>query len=84
MRSSNNVVTIKDMADLGHRIQEARKAAGLTQLKLAKEVGVAQRSVSNWEQAKREPGVFGLRAIARRLGKSMDQLIGLDLTAQEG
>lgn len=55
----------------GERLKEAREAAGVSQMKLAAEIGVARSNISSWES-----GAFGLPAadvlvrIAKRFGRS--------------
>lgn len=43
-------------AVIGEAIREARRHAGISQLRLAAAVGVSQMAVRLWEQAKRTPG----------------------------
>ena len=38
-----------------NRIAQLRKEHGYSQAQLAKLIGVAQNTISNWEQKKREP-----------------------------
>lgn len=41
--------------NLGERLKQARKAAGLTQRQLAEKIGVSNTSVSNWEKGISSP-----------------------------
>lgn len=63
----------------GHRIVEARSAAGLGQAELAERLGVTARTLSRWENDHREPKRSALRAIAEVTGARLEWL----LTGQE-
>ena len=43
------VVTMREQQTLGRRIQEARKAAGLSQESLGERLGVSRQAVSKWD-----------------------------------
>jgi transcriptional regulator with XRE-family HTH domain len=49
-------------------LREARTEAGLTQVELARRVGVKQPMIAAYETGAREPSVAQLRRIARALG----------------
>lgn len=55
-------------------IKELRAAAGLTQLELARKVGVTPSSVYNWERGKTEPTATNLRDLAIALGVTMEEI----------
>lgn len=59
-----------------NRIAEMRKIRGLSQAKLAKLLGVAQNTVSNWENGSREPDNETLKKLAFHLGCTVDYLLG--------
>lgn len=61
--------------EIGRRIHDARRGAGLTQGELAAELGKNQANVSQWESGKRVPGFEDLFAIARRLGVELSDLL---------
>lgn len=63
---------------LAERIRALRQAAGLTQVSLAKELGVTKQSVSNWENDNIQPSIDMLVRLARLFGVSTDYLLGLD------
>lgn len=50
--------------NLGERIRQARKEAGLTQKQLAEKIGVAAITIRQYESSKREPRYETLRSIA--------------------
>lgn len=49
---------------LGRRVQEARKAAGLTRAELAKHAQSTEAAVRLWESGQREPRLKYLKRIA--------------------
>ena len=50
---------------MGQRIQELRKAAGLTQEQLAQRIGVSMAAVRNYENGLREPNSKAMAALER-------------------
>jgi transcriptional regulator with XRE-family HTH domain len=58
-----------------HNLKRLREAAGLTQAAFADKMKASLRTVQNWEQGHREPGLDMLRPIARTLGVSVDELL---------
>ena len=61
---------------MGNRIREARKNAKLTQAELAKQIGVTQGAVTQWEIGRSAPKLQTMLALARALNVSVDYLIG--------
>ena len=59
---------------LGENIQLYRKRAGLTQVELARRIGVTYQAVSKWETGKSVPDVFLLPTLARIFRCSIDEL----------
>lgn len=62
--------------DVGQRIKEARKRAGLTQKGLATQIGVATGTIQQYELGKRQPRLEQLSKIARALGTTLYELVG--------
>lgn len=60
---------------MGEKLRSARKAAGMTQVQLADALGCHQKDIARWEAAAVEPGVMTVKAMARILGCSMDDLV---------
>ncbi len=58
------------------KIKELRKEKGITQLKLAMELHMAQNTVSRYESGEREPGIAELVRLADYFGVSIDYLVG--------
>ena len=56
------------------RLKEARKARGVSQVTLAKRMGVDQPTVSKWERGARYPHPHTIAAIARALKCKQSEL----------
>lgn len=52
----------------GSRLKELRLAAGLTQTKLAEQIGVSRDAIARWESNNREPNWTSVVALAKALG----------------
>lgn len=63
---------------LSQRIREARLANHMSQVELAKKLGVSKQSLSNWENDNIQPSVEMLTRMAVNLNVSADFLLGLD------
>ncbi len=63
---------------LSKRIRELRQARNLTQVDLAKELGVTKQSVSNWENDNIQPSIEMLIKTADFFGVSTDYLLGIE------
>lgn len=61
--------------NIGDRIKEARKTAGLTQTQLAEKIGVATITIRQYELGKRQPRIEQLRKIASALGLYISDLV---------
>ena len=59
-------------------LKAARIAANKTQKDVADAIGVAKSTYSQYETGKREPGIIGIKKIAKYLDVSPDALIGSD------
>lgn len=59
------------------RLYEARLARGLTQVQLAEKIGSTQRAISYYESTTGLPPVSVLVDLAKALGVSTDDLLGL-------
>ncbi len=62
---------------LGSRIAELRKKIPLTQEELAERLGVTAQAVSKWENDASCPDIMLLPQIAKILGTSIDELMGV-------
>ena len=63
---------------LGTRIQAQRSASGWSQVELAKRLGVAKQTVSNWENENIQPSIEMLVRLAKLFNVTTDYLLGLD------
>jgi transcriptional regulator with XRE-family HTH domain len=62
--------------DFGLRLADARKAAGLTQIRLAEQLGVSQQMIDYYERRARNPSADFVRRAAAMLNVSADVLLG--------
>lgn len=60
---------------LGSMIQTLRKQRGMTQLDLARTMGVTDKAVSKWERDLSMPDVGSLPKLAETLGVTVDELL---------
>ncbi|GLW02535.1 helix-turn-helix domain-containing protein [Streptomyces lavendulae] len=58
----------------GQRIRAVRRSADLTQDFVAAELGVSPSAVANWEKGTTAPDPWKLPALARTLGRDLDEL----------
>lgn len=63
------------LKELGQRIADLRKDAGLTQAQLAKKVGVSQQIIASYENGKRNFPVARLLELADVLGAPAEELL---------
>ena len=63
---------------LSQRIHELRTAKNISQVELAKALGVTKQSVSNWENDNIQPSIEILIKLARFFGVTTDYLLALD------
>ena len=63
---------------IGERIKELRQEKGVSQLTLAKAVGVDKRAIIFWEQQVIEPKASYIVGLAKYFNVSTDYLLGLD------
>lgn len=59
----------------GTTITKLRKEKGMTQLDLARKMGVTDKAVSKWERDLSFPDVFSLPKLAEELGVTVDELL---------
>lgn len=62
---------------LSQRLKELRKSENMSQIALAKLIGVAQSNVSDWENDVSRPEYENLIKIAKIFDVSTDYLLGL-------
>lgn len=67
---------------LGQRIMEHRIGSGWSQVEMAKRLGVAKQTVSNWENENVQPSIDMLVSLAKLFHVTTDYLLGLDDNTQ--
>ena len=68
----------------GERLAKFRQTAGFSQRDLAAEIGISQRMIAYYEKETQHPPTQLLPVLAKALGLSADQLIGLEKVKDEG
>ena len=59
------------------RLKELRVAHELSQMQLARAVGISQSAIAKWELGKAEPTASAIIALARFFGETTDYLLGI-------
>ncbi|MGW5429934.1 helix-turn-helix domain-containing protein [Streptomyces sp. NPDC004059] len=62
-------------AEIGLRIRDTRRAAGLSQLQLGERIGRDHKTISRWENALRAPDLTDLLLIADTLDVPLADLV---------
>ena len=70
---------MREQQTLGRRIQEARKAAGLSQESLGERLGVSRQAVSKWELGDAVPDTDKLVPLVRSAPKFVGAYCGCPL-----
>ena len=76
MKKTDNSL-VKEPPDFGRRMADARRRVGLTQVELAKMLGVNQQAITAWERQNVALRAEQLRSLAEALNTSSDYLIGI-------
>ena len=63
---------------LNHQIRTLRLVRGMSQVELARRLGVTKQSVSNWENDNIQPSIEMLKKLANIFSVSTDYLLGLE------
>ena len=63
------------------KLQELRKARGLTQEELAEALYVSRAAVSKWESGRGYPGIDSLKAISKYFSITIDELLSAALNS---
>ena len=74
---------MQEQNTLGRRIQEGRKAAGLSQESLGERLGVSRQAVSKWEGDTTVPELETLNVMSRIFGITVGALLGVEPLAAE-
>jgi len=70
-------LSVNEPPDFGKRMAEVRRRIGLTQVELAKILGVNQQAITAWERQNVALRAEQLRSLAEALNTSSDYLIGI-------
>lgn len=62
--------------EFSERLKDLRKQAGLTQVDVAKKLGISQPAYASWERGAKKPTQDNLVKIAQILNVSVDYLVG--------
>ena len=73
----------RTLKGFGKRLVDIRQGLGLTQAELGEAVGVSKRVIAYYEQDDAQPPGAMLVDLARALGVSTDQLLGLKLPKEK-
>ncbi len=68
---------LDNLTDFGARLAALRKAAGYTQVELAKEIDVSQRVIAYYEGETQHPPANLLPRLAKALNVTTDELLGI-------
>lgn len=66
--------------EMGKRLQQLRRKAGLSQSQLARAADVPIGSLRNWEHGRRTPLLDAAARLAQALSVSLDELAGMRRT----
>ena len=66
------------MEMIAKNIYELRKEKGISQQRLAKEIGVTQKAIDFWEKGINEPKASYVCALCKYFNVSADELLGID------
>jgi transcriptional regulator with XRE-family HTH domain len=67
----------KNFTEHGKRLAELRKAAGLSQMEVAKELGIPQRTISFYEREARQVPQHLVKPLAELFGVAPEIILGL-------
>lgn len=66
------------MNKFAERLKELREEKGLSELQLAKVLGISSTTINRWERGLRIPNLDSLVLLSRFFGVSIDYLCGLE------
>ena len=61
--------------EIGKKLKNARREAGLTQEKAAEKIDVSRQTISNWENEKSYPDIISVIALSDLYSVSLDELL---------
>ncbi|MBQ7340099.1 MAG: helix-turn-helix transcriptional regulator [Clostridia bacterium] len=60
------------------RLKELRLSKNLSQMQLAKKLGLSQSAIAKWELGKTEPTASAIIVLARFFNETTDYILGLE------
>ncbi len=66
------------MMKFSERLKDLRIEKGITQQAVAKETGLSQNAIAQWENAKRVPNANAIILLAKFFNVTADYLLGMD------
>ncbi len=75
---------LKDQETFGERLTRFRNKAGYSQRDLARETGISQRMIAYYEKQTQYPPTHLLPILAKALGTSADELLGIEKEKSNG
>lgn len=61
--------------DIGKKLAEYRRQAGMTQREAADQIHVSRQCLGNWEAGRREPRIEDVVQLCRLYGVGLDQIM---------
>lgn len=77
-------VQINEKAPIGEHLAKLRNKTGYSQRDLARETGISHRMIAYYEKQAQYPPTHVLPLLAKALGVSVDQLLGLEPIKTDG
>lgn len=77
-------IIMKEQSKVGKRLAEARRKAGVTQVQLAKHLGVSQQLITFWEREANAPRIEMIPKITEYIHVSADELLGIQIDSKKG
>jgi transcriptional regulator with XRE-family HTH domain len=77
-------VQIDEKDSIGQRIATLRNKSGYSQRDLARETGISHRMIAYYEKQAQYPPTHVLPPLAKALGVSVDQLLGIEQVKTDG
>ena len=69
--------------NMAEKIKKCRKQSGLTQIELAKKIGISPMTIRRWEWGERNPDIAFMPKLADALNTSVQYLMGLQETPSD-
>ena len=67
--------------EFGNKLRTLRKAKGLSQENLAKQLGISRQAISKWESNLSQPDIDNIIQLCKIFQISADELLGVNVTS---